>query len=149
MFKKLSNTSKQREDGQGLVEYALILVLVSVVVVVVLSQMGPAVGNIFSGVVGALNGGAVAEEEEEEVECHPYHFSQYMEVPSNNYMPAGRQVWSRGECSDTANGSFQVETSSKPRVHASSQSEALAICNNHGSFSSASKPSSYNIWDCN
>jgi len=72
MFKQLSNlskvskVSKEREDGQGLVEYALILVLVSVVVVVVLSQMGPAVGNIFSGVVGALNGGVVAGEEEEE-----------------------------------------------------------------------------------
>jgi pilus assembly protein Flp/PilA len=46
----------KREEGQGLVEYALILVLVAVVVIVILSQMGPAIGNIFSEIVGALNG---------------------------------------------------------------------------------------------
>jgi len=37
-----------REEGQGLVEYALILVLVAVVVIVALSLLGPAIGNIFS-----------------------------------------------------------------------------------------------------
>lgn len=61
MFKKLSKSSLKREEGQGLVEYALILVLVSVVVIVILSQMGPAVGNIFSGVVTALNGGGTGD----------------------------------------------------------------------------------------
>ena len=34
--------------GQGLVEYALILVLVAIVVIVALSLLGPAVGNVFS-----------------------------------------------------------------------------------------------------
>lgn len=43
-----------REDGQGLVEYALILVLVSVVVIVILSILGPAIGNVFSNIVQAL-----------------------------------------------------------------------------------------------
>lgn len=58
MFKQLLNLAKakKQEDAQGLVEYALILVLVAVVVIVILSQMGPAVGNIFSTVVSALNG---------------------------------------------------------------------------------------------
>ena len=37
-----------REEGQGLVEYALILVLVAVVVIGALSLLGPAIGNIFS-----------------------------------------------------------------------------------------------------
>lgn len=37
-----------KEKGQGLVEYALILVLVAVVVIVVLSLMGPIIGNVFS-----------------------------------------------------------------------------------------------------
>ncbi len=36
--------------GQGLVEYALILVLVAVVVIVILSLLGPAIGNIFSNI---------------------------------------------------------------------------------------------------
>ena len=31
-----------REEGQGLVEYALILVLVAVVVIVILARLGPA-----------------------------------------------------------------------------------------------------------
>lgn len=43
-----------REEGQGLVEYALILVLVAVVVIVVLSLLGPAIGNVFSNIINAL-----------------------------------------------------------------------------------------------
>jgi len=43
-----------KEEGQGLVEYALILMLVSTVVVVILTVLGPAIGNIFSNVVGQL-----------------------------------------------------------------------------------------------
>ena len=40
--------------GQGLVEYALILVLVAVVVIAILTLMGPAISNIFSQIVAAL-----------------------------------------------------------------------------------------------
>jgi pilus assembly protein Flp/PilA len=43
------------EVGQGLVEYALILVLVALVVIVVLSLLGPSIGNVFSNVVDELN----------------------------------------------------------------------------------------------
>jgi pilus assembly protein Flp/PilA len=39
------------EEGQGLVEYALILVLVAVVVIVILALLGPAIGNVFSNIV--------------------------------------------------------------------------------------------------
>ncbi len=34
-----------KEKGQGLVEYALILVLVAIVVIVILALLGPAIGN--------------------------------------------------------------------------------------------------------
>jgi pilus assembly protein Flp/PilA len=44
----------RREHGQGLVEYALILVLVAIVVVVILALVGPAVGNVFSSVVNMI-----------------------------------------------------------------------------------------------
>ena len=37
-----------KEKGQGLVEYALILVLVAVVVIAVLTLLGPIIGNVFS-----------------------------------------------------------------------------------------------------
>lgn len=42
------------EEGQGLVEYALILALVSIVVLVILLVMGPAIGNVYSGVIADL-----------------------------------------------------------------------------------------------
>jgi pilus assembly protein Flp/PilA len=40
--------------GQGLVEYALILVLVAIVVMLLLAIFGPEVGAMFSGVIGTL-----------------------------------------------------------------------------------------------
>ena len=40
--------------GQGLVEYALILVLVAIVVIAILLILGPAIGNVFSQIVGNL-----------------------------------------------------------------------------------------------
>ena len=43
-----------REEGQGLVEYALILVLIAIIVIAVLTLMGPEIGNIFSTILGAL-----------------------------------------------------------------------------------------------
>lgn len=43
-----------KEKGQGLVEYALILVLVAVVVIVILAILGPSIGNIFSNVVNSI-----------------------------------------------------------------------------------------------
>ena len=43
-----------REKGQGLVEYALILVLVAIVVIAVLLLLGPSIGNIFSTIINSL-----------------------------------------------------------------------------------------------
>jgi pilus assembly protein Flp/PilA len=45
-----------KEKGQGLVEYALILVLVAIVVIVVLALLGPAINNIFEAIIAALQG---------------------------------------------------------------------------------------------
>lgn len=42
------------EKGQGLVEYALILVLVAVVVIVILAVLGPAIGQVFSKVISLI-----------------------------------------------------------------------------------------------
>ena len=46
----------KREDGQGLVEYALILVLVAIVVIAILALLGPQIGNVFSVIVNTLAG---------------------------------------------------------------------------------------------
>ncbi len=42
------------EEGQGLIEYALILVLVAVVVIAILLILGPTVGSVFSNIVSNL-----------------------------------------------------------------------------------------------
>ena len=44
-----------REEGQGLVEYALILVLVAIVVIVILTLLGTQVSTVFSTITDALN----------------------------------------------------------------------------------------------
>jgi pilus assembly protein Flp/PilA len=43
------------ERGQGMVEYALILVLIAVVVIIILSVVGNQVNNVFSNVSNGLN----------------------------------------------------------------------------------------------
>ncbi len=45
---------KQQRKGQGLVEYALILVLVAIVIIVILSVLGPAIGNVFSMIINGI-----------------------------------------------------------------------------------------------
>jgi pilus assembly protein Flp/PilA len=43
-----------REEGQGLVEYALILVLIAIVVIVILGLLGDQVSTVFSTITSAL-----------------------------------------------------------------------------------------------
>ena len=43
-----------REKGQGLVEYALILVLVAIVVFVILALLGETLKNLFAEIVKVL-----------------------------------------------------------------------------------------------
>ena len=43
-----------RKKGQGLVEYALILVLIAIVVIVILGVLGGQVNNIFSTISSSM-----------------------------------------------------------------------------------------------
>jgi pilus assembly protein Flp/PilA len=43
-----------QEKGQGLVEYAIILVFVAIVVIAIMRWLGPKVGNIFSTINSSL-----------------------------------------------------------------------------------------------
>jgi pilus assembly protein Flp/PilA len=45
-----------REEGQGLVEYALILVLIAIVVIVILTALGGQVQTVFSRITSGLGG---------------------------------------------------------------------------------------------
>jgi pilus assembly protein Flp/PilA len=44
----------KKQKAQGLVEYALILVLISIVVIIVLSLVGTGIGNIFSSILNTI-----------------------------------------------------------------------------------------------
>ncbi|GAB4522578.1 MAG: hypothetical protein OHK0046_35310 [Anaerolineae bacterium] len=45
---------RPEEKGQGLAEYALIIVLVAIVIILVLALLGPVIGNLFSNVVASF-----------------------------------------------------------------------------------------------
>jgi len=52
------HATASRQTGQGMVEYALILVLVSIVVIVILLTVGQQLQQVFSNVTCALTGAA-------------------------------------------------------------------------------------------
>jgi len=53
MLKKLM-AKMQNEAGQGLVEYALIIVLISIVCVAALSLLGDQINIVFTNITGTL-----------------------------------------------------------------------------------------------
>ena len=44
------------EKGQGLVEYAIIMVFVAIVVIAVMRLLGPKIGNTFSSINSSIPG---------------------------------------------------------------------------------------------
>ena len=57
MYFRLQNrieSLKSREEGQGLVEYALIIVLVSIAAIIAMGLLGTAVSNVFSQITTSL-----------------------------------------------------------------------------------------------
>ena len=44
----------RKEKGQGLIEYAMILALISIVVIGALSLLGPRIANVFNTITGTL-----------------------------------------------------------------------------------------------
>ena len=44
-----------REEGQGMVEYSLLLVLIAVVIIATLALLGPQVAQLFTRVTDALS----------------------------------------------------------------------------------------------
>lgn len=54
--KEVRHMFRLTQKGQGLVEYALILVLVAIVVIAVLMLLGPIIGDVFSTLNESLSG---------------------------------------------------------------------------------------------
>lgn len=46
--------TSRKEGGQGLVEYAFIILLVAIIVIIILALIGPAIGKIFSGIITGI-----------------------------------------------------------------------------------------------
>ncbi len=42
------------QEGQGLIEYSLIIVLIAIVVMIVLLILGPSIGELFSNIVSSI-----------------------------------------------------------------------------------------------
>lgn len=62
MFRKILNKIPiSQEKGQGLVEYALILVLVAVVVIAILLTLGPAVAQVYCRIANSLQPGSCVQ----------------------------------------------------------------------------------------
>lgn len=81
--------SKQTK-GQGLVEYAIIIALVAIIVIVVVRVMGPDVGNTFSTINNSLGeGGILGGEEEEPTAAPPGAFVHVADEGGTFNVPAG------------------------------------------------------------
>ena len=47
----------EREEGQDLIEYALLVVFIAVIVAVVLPGVGAAIASVFTGIAGWITSG--------------------------------------------------------------------------------------------
>jgi pilus assembly protein Flp/PilA len=54
MFGEFIMFFAQKEKGQGLVEYALIILLIAAVVVLAMGYLGPTIGNTFNNIATTL-----------------------------------------------------------------------------------------------
>ncbi|MFN2582672.1 MAG: Flp family type IVb pilin [Candidatus Dormibacteria bacterium] len=54
-LRRLHLADREDERGQGMVEYALILVLIAIVVIVILQVVGNQVNNTFSNISNGLS----------------------------------------------------------------------------------------------
>jgi pilus assembly protein Flp/PilA len=60
LYLSLMNRLNRDEQGQGLVEYALIIALVSVMLVVALQTLQGGIDGVFTGISDTLGGGGGA-----------------------------------------------------------------------------------------
>jgi pilus assembly protein Flp/PilA len=127
--------SLMHEEGQGLVEYALILVLVAIVVIAILLQLGPSVGNVFSSVIAGLTQtghgviSSVSPPEVQDIGGGVYRLSMTVQVsqPTDVTLSAGGKSQTKG-CGGTcsfaltnvpSSGSFTVTAAAGGRVSGS------------------------------
>ena len=47
-------TGLKQEDGQSLIEYGLIIILVAIVVIIVIYLLGPFIGDLYSNIIQTI-----------------------------------------------------------------------------------------------
>ncbi len=57
----LSTLKIRDEKAQGLIEYALIILLIAIAVIAVLELLGGGIGNVFTNITDSLGGSAAGE----------------------------------------------------------------------------------------
>jgi pilus assembly protein Flp/PilA len=79
------STCNKKEKGQGLVEYALILVLVAIVVIAALMVLGPIIGDVFTDVNSSLSSVGTGDTSEDDAPlslgCPDIHADGYATGP--------------------------------------------------------------------
>jgi Flp pilus assembly pilin Flp len=68
----LEPRGKKRKAGQGMVEFALILVLVAVVVIATMTVMGNTVQNNFWNIIGSFD---TSGQTPQQISCHQAHYN--------------------------------------------------------------------------
>jgi Flp pilus assembly pilin Flp len=61
LFNKVKKLLSRRDEGASMVEYALLLALITVALVGVITTMGASIGGLFTGAGTALNQAATAQ----------------------------------------------------------------------------------------
>jgi pilus assembly protein Flp/PilA len=91
---------KQKEAGQGLVEYAIILALVAIVVIAVMRLLGPKIGNTFSTINNDLDissGSQPAESGDDTFSNLTFEAEQADRQSLEDYEAFQEQVFQQGE----------------------------------------------------
>ncbi|MDY6992696.1 MAG: Flp family type IVb pilin [Pseudomonadota bacterium] len=52
----LSLATAKEQEGQGLIEYALIILLIAIAVILVLTALGGEIGQVFTDIINGLTG---------------------------------------------------------------------------------------------
>ncbi len=98
LIQKFTQSRASPETGQGLVEYALILMLVAIVVIVILAVLGPQISYIYLRAQGALVCSGYVDEIEADIAAGI--------VPSDSWLAIG----------NTSN-CIAVTTTDPPTIH--------------------------------
>lgn len=123
-----SSASSRLEKGQGLVEYAMILVLVAIVVVAALALLGPKVGQIYNQVVLAiqypdLGFSATTTRSADDVNVRitsNYEISLDLRNPANSFSISD-------SCEGTCNYQLPAPSASPGTIEISSHGATIAI----------------------